>query len=75
MNFKLQSLKRNEDKEGNVDFTVKVTTESGNTISRTIPADSIEQALEVLSTDVTREIKMSLRKDVAQLELRDESES
>lgn len=74
MNFKLQSLKRNEDKEGNIDFTVRVITESGNTISRTIPADSIEQALEMLSTDVTREIKMSLRKDVAQLELRDESE-
>lgn len=74
MNFKVLSLKRNEGKEGEVDFTVKVQTESGMTITKSISEADVKQSVEMLSTDVTREMKHQLRKDVAQLEIPDESE-
>ena len=74
MNFTLQSLKI-KTKDGVSECQVTVQTQSGVNISTVIPEKEIKQALDMLESDITLEVKIALRKDIQQLQLRDESQS
>jgi hypothetical protein len=72
MNFKLQSLKVKEDDDGNKGIEVTVTTQAGLSIKTTLKEKDLP-AFDTLEVDVSREVKQELRKELKQLELRDES--
>ena len=72
MKFRIVSIKAKDDEAARL-FVATIVTESGSKISCTLPETSLP-SMDLLETDVTREIKRVLREDLRQLELRDESE-